>query len=201
MRMKGKLISWNPDKAFGFIAPNGGGEHVFIHKTALLNRKRTPQTNDIITFSMTKDKAGRYCAGDATFSGEKLKKKSANKVSKFSIYLSVLFLTVITSVYFIGQFPQKLLFGYYCMSVITFFVYAFDKSKAQRGAWRTSESTLHLLSLIGGWPGAAIAQQILRHKSQKRAFRNVFWFTVIVNCSALLWLLSSEGKYVIEIMK
>lgn len=201
MRMKGKLITWDPDKAFGFIAPNGSGKHVFIHKTALSNRKRTPQINDIITFSMTKDKKGRHCACDATFSGEKLKKKSANKISKFSLYLSALFLTAIATAYFMGQFPQKLFFGYSCLSIITFFAYAFDKSKAQRGAWRTSESTLHLLSLIGGWPGAAIAQQILRHKSQKRAFRNAFWFTIVINTSALLWLLSSEGKYVIEIMK
>ncbi|MDX2370317.1 MAG: DUF1294 domain-containing protein [Colwellia sp.] len=199
--MKGKLIKWNPDRAFGFIAPNGGGEHVFIHKTALSNRKRTPKINDVITFSITKDNNGRYCASEATFSGEKFKKKSANKVSKFSIYLSVLFLTGITTAYFMGQFPQIILLGYYCISVITIFAYAFDKSKAQRGAWRTSENTLHLFSFLGGWPGAAIAQQLLRHKSQKQAFRNVFWLTVAVNSSALLWLLSSEGNHIIEMFK
>jgi uncharacterized membrane protein YsdA (DUF1294 family)/cold shock CspA family protein len=192
--MKGKIIKWNPDKAFGFIAPNGGGEHVFIHKTALSNRQRTPQMSDIITFSISKDKDGRYCASDATFSGEKLKKKEAKKPSKFSIYLSVLFLTVITTAYFIDKFPQKLLFVYLGISVITFLAYAFDKSKAQRGAWRTQESTLHILSLIGGWPGAAIAQQLLRHKSQKREFRNGFWFTVFVNLGALCWLISPNGK-------
>jgi cold shock CspA family protein len=55
LRYKGKLIKWNVDKAFGFIQPNGGGADVFIHKTALCNRKRTPQVDDIITFSMSKD--------------------------------------------------------------------------------------------------------------------------------------------------
>ena len=60
MRLKGKLIKWNEDKAFGFIAPNGGGDHVFIHKTAFSNRKRTPKINDVITFSISKDKQGRY---------------------------------------------------------------------------------------------------------------------------------------------
>jgi cold shock CspA family protein len=60
MRMKGKLIKWNDDKAFGFIAPNGGGDHVFIHKTALSNRKRIPKINDVITFTISKDKQGRY---------------------------------------------------------------------------------------------------------------------------------------------
>ncbi len=194
MRMKGKIIKWNSDKAFGFIAPNGGGEHVFIHKTALSNRQRTPQMSDVITFSISKDKDGRYCASDATFSGEKLKKKEAQKPSKFSIYLSVLFLAVITTTYLVGDFPQKLLFSYLGLSAITFLAYAFDKSKAQRGEWRTQERTLHIFSLIGGWPGAAIAQQLLRHKSQKREFRNAFWFTVLVNIGALFWLMSPNGK-------
>ncbi len=194
MRMKGKIIKWNSDKAFGFIAPNGGGDHVFIHKTALSNRKRTPQMRDVITFSISKDKDGRYCASDATFSGEKLKKKEAQKPSKFSIYLSVLFLALITTTYLVGDFPQKLLFSYLGLSAITFLAYAFDKSKAQRGEWRTQESTLHIFSLIGGWPGAAIAQQLLRHKSQKREFRNGFWLTVVVNIGALSWLMSPNGK-------
>ena len=41
--------------------------------------------------------------------------------------------------------------------------------------------TLHGLSLIGGWPGALIAQQVLRHKSRKEEFRFVFWLTVVIN--------------------
>ncbi|MDO6487261.1 cold shock domain-containing protein [Colwellia sp. 6_MG-2023] len=79
MRSKGKLIKWNEDKAFGFIAPNGGGEQVFIHKKSLINRHRTPQINDVITFSLSKDRQGRICADQATFSGEKLKIKAAKK--------------------------------------------------------------------------------------------------------------------------
>jgi uncharacterized membrane protein YsdA (DUF1294 family)/cold shock CspA family protein len=193
VRYKGKLIKWDPDKAFGFIVPNGGGANIFIHKTALSNKQRTPQINDIITYSISKDKNNRVCASDATFSGEKLKSKQQKNSSKFSIYLSVLFLSVITATYFIGQFPQKLLLGYFCCSFITCLIYAFDKSKAQRGAWRTQESTLHIFALIGGWPGAALAQQLLRHKSQKREFRKVFWFTVIVNIGGLIWLFSLSG--------
>jgi uncharacterized membrane protein YsdA (DUF1294 family) len=32
-------------------------------------------------------------------------------------------------------------------------IYAKDKRAAEWGKWRTSESTLHTVSLIGGWPG------------------------------------------------
>jgi uncharacterized membrane protein YsdA (DUF1294 family)/cold shock CspA family protein len=200
MRLKGKLIKWNQVKAFGFIAPNGGGDHVFIHKTALSNRNRTPKLNDIITFSISKDKQGRYCADEATFTGEKLKKKQAENVSKFSIYLSVIFLALITTAYFLGHIPQKLIFAYLGTSVITFLAYASDKSKAQKGDWRTPEGTLHMFSLIGGWPGAAIAQQTLRHKSQKREFRIAFWFTVIVNCGALFWFFTPSGQIILQML-
>lgn len=189
MRLKGKLLKWDNEKAFGFIAPNGGGDDVFIHKTAFSNGKRTPQINELITFSIAKDKQGRYCANDATYSGEKLKKKQAKNVNKFSIILSILFLMSLPIAVVTELIPQNIAFSYFVASTVTFITYAFDKSKAKRGAWRTPESTLHLLALIGGWPGAAVAQQTLRHKSQKRAFRITFWLTVIINISALTWLL------------
>lgn len=194
MRLKGKLVKWDAQKAFGFIAPNGGGDHIFIHKTAFSNRQRTPQINDTITFSLSKDKQGRYCADEATYTGEQLKKKQAKNVSKFSIYLSVIFLGLIGIALIKGYIPTNLALGYLGVSTLTFITYAFDKSKAQRGAWRTPESTLHLFALVGGWPGAAIAQQTLRHKSQKKDFRFVFWLTVMANCGALIWLMSPDGK-------
>jgi len=193
MRMKGKLIKWNSDKAFGFIQPNGGGAPIFLHKTGLQNRKRIPQVNDVITFTVEKDNQGRYCAGEATFSGETLNKRQAKKVNFFSIYLAVFFSVLLFIAYLFGYLPQKLCVAYLGLSVFTYFAYWLDKSKAQRGTWRTKESTLHLFSLLGGWPGAAIAQQVLRHKSQKREFRTGFWITVIANCSALGWL-ASAGK-------
>ena len=98
---------------------------------------------------------------------------------------------MITIAYFTGKFSQQLLFGYVCFSLINFLVYAFDKSKSKRGAWRIKESTLHFFSVIGGWPGAAIAQQLLRHKTQKKEFLRIFWITVVINIAALLWLCSA----------
>ena len=74
---------------------------------------------------------------------------------------------------------------YSCASVITFGVYAGDKMAAQNASGRTSEKTLHLLSLAGGWPGALIAQVVLRHKTRKQSFLITYWFTVIINCIAL----------------
>ena len=82
---------------------------------------------------------------------------------------------------------------YITVSLFTFILYAVDKSAAKNNLWRTQESTLHFFSLAGGWPGAVIAQQTLRHKSKKQSFRAVFWVTVILNIGAFIWLHTPEG--------
>lgn len=73
------------------------------------------------------------------------------------------------------------------MSLLTIALYARDKRAAARGAWRTPESTLHLLALLDGWPGALVAQQWFRHKSRKASFQLAFWATVALNLCALWW--------------
>ena len=83
---------------------------------------------------------------------------------------------------------------YLAASLAAFLAYAFDKSAAKGGRWRTSESTLHLLALAGGWPGALLAQQFLRHKSVKASFRSVFWGTVVLNILGFLALCSPLGR-------
>jgi uncharacterized membrane protein YsdA (DUF1294 family) len=75
---------------------------------------------------------------------------------------------------------------YPVMSVLTFALYADDKSRAKRGAWRTSEQTLHLCELAGGWIGGFIAQRKLRHKSIKSSYQIVFW--AIVALHLIFWL-------------
>ena len=82
---------------------------------------------------------------------------------------------------------------YFIISVVTYIVYSIDKSAAERHHWRIKENTLHLLSLVGGWPGALIAQRTLRHKTQKTSFQIVYWATVGFNLAGLFWvMLNSE---------
>jgi len=83
---------------------------------------------------------------------------------------------------------------YLALSIMTFVAYAIDKSAARKGRWRTSESALHYLALAGGWPGALLGQQILRHKNRKRSFLFIFSITVLLNCAALTWLHMPEGR-------
>ena len=74
---------------------------------------------------------------------------------------------------------------YLSASVAVFLLYGWDKAASMSGQWRTRESTLHILSLLGGWPGALLAQRVFRHKSRKHSFKAVFWLTVLANCVGL----------------
>ena len=80
--------------------------------------------------------------------------------------------------------------AYGVLSAVAFAMYGLDKAAARRGSWRTPESTLHLVSIVGGWPGALLAQRVFRHKTKKQSFRAIFWCTVVVNCAALAWLIA-----------
>jgi len=93
-----------------------------------------------------------------------------------------------------NRLPTPVIALYAGASLIAFVVYALDKAAARAGRWRTQESTLHLLALIGGWPGALLAQRQFRHKTAKTSFLVVFWATVLLNCGALGWLLTANGS-------
>ena len=74
--------------------------------------------------------------------------------------------------------PPAVALAYLLVSSTCFAAYALDKSAARAGARRTPERTLLLLGLAGGWPGAVLAQQWLRHKTRKQPFQSLFWLTV-----------------------
>nr|WP_321238225.1 DUF1294 domain-containing protein [uncultured Tolumonas sp.] len=78
---------------------------------------------------------------------------------------------------------------YFMISVVTYIIYSIDKSAAKQNGWRIKENTLHMLSLVGGWPGALIAQRTLRHKTQKTSFQIIYWATVGFNLAGLFWVI------------
>lgn len=60
------------------------------------------------------------------------------------------------------------------ISVITYFAFAADKSRARRGLNRISDIHLLLLVLFGGGIGALVAQQRLDHMRTEQPFANQF---------------------------
>ncbi len=72
------------------------------------------------------------------------------------------------------------------MSLLAFVLYRHDKRQAGNGGQRTPENVLHTLELLGGWPGALLAQQLFRHKTRKVSFQIAFWLIVLVHQA--LWI-------------
>ncbi len=84
---------------------------------------------------------------------------------------------------------------YLIASVVSYYFYRDDKRRAQCNEWRIPEANLQFWSLLGGWPGAFIAQQQFRHKTKKISFQMVFWLIVISH--QLLWFdwVVMDGKW------
>jgi uncharacterized membrane protein YsdA (DUF1294 family) len=97
------------------------------------------------------------------------------------------FAAIYAAASFAWRVPAYVGLAYLAVSVLCFAAYALDKSAARKRAQRTPERTLLLLGLAGGWPGAVLAQQWLRHKSVKGSFRAKFWATVCLNSAAFVY--------------
>jgi uncharacterized membrane protein YsdA (DUF1294 family)/cold shock CspA family protein len=194
MRTTGKITSWKGNKGYGFITPSTGAKQVFVHISSFRDRKAPPRVNQLVEFSLSTDKQGRPCAVSVTRAGEELPGDIKRNDSVLMILVAVIFLVIVALVTFMTAMPVYVLFVYLVASILTFIVYAVDKSSAQRGTWRTPESILHGMALIGGWPGAMIAQQTLRHKSAKAEFRFVFWLSVVLNVGVFIWLFTASGS-------
>jgi uncharacterized membrane protein YsdA (DUF1294 family)/cold shock CspA family protein len=198
VRTKGKITSWNDEKGFGFITPFECGKRVFVHVKAFSNRNRRPGIDQVVTYELTTDKQGRPCAVKATLAGDRLPQNMQKTYGPLPVILAALFLIIVGMAVLASRIPSVILGIYMVFSLFTFVAYAVDKSAAEKGAWRTRESTLHLLSFLGGWPGALVAQQQLRHKSRKASFRAVFWMTVSLNSGAFFLLTTSTGAAALQ---
>lgn len=200
MRRNGKIGSWNDDKGYGFILSSNGDPPVFIHINAFRHRNRRPATDDVVTYILSRDKRGRPRASSAYLGGDERARPYVRVGSLAAIVSSIGFLLVVAGSVLATGLPVWVLVVYLLLSVMTFAAYAADKSAAQRRLWRTSEVSLHWLALLGGWPGAMVAQQMLRHKTSKQAFRTVYWGTVILNCAVFAGVHTSDGHQWLELL-
>lgn len=70
------------------------------------------------------------------------------------------------------------------INAVTILLYGYDKRQAIGGGGRVPEVVLHLVALVGGSPGALIAQILFRHKTRKFKFRLVFVGIIVLQCFA-----------------
>lgn len=183
--MRGRLTTWNDNRGFGFISPDGGGERVFVHISGFERGIDRPTPGLVVNYRVAHASDGRARAVGVT--GPRVVRRSRSKSSALLPTL-VVFATAALLVWLVLNWDLNgwILVAYAAVSWVTFFVYYFDKRAARTGGWRISENTLLLLGLIGGWPGAILAQQSLRHKNAKPSFQGAFWVTVLVNIGGLV---------------
>lgn len=196
MKFKGKLVQWDDTKGFGFIRPIGQQTQVFVHIKSFTNQQRRPQINQTLTFTLAKDKQGRESANQVSIFGDKAPKANSKRANsgKLRGFLILCLVVILSGAVYQQRLPTLFPLIYLLMSGITVIAYAMDKSAARQGKWRTKESTLQIMSLCGGWPGALLAQNGLRHKSQKVSFRITLWCIIAFNIAGLIWFISPSGQ-------
>ncbi|MDM8564372.1 cold shock and DUF1294 domain-containing protein [Candidatus Halobeggiatoa sp. HSG11] len=178
----GKLITWKDEKGFGFIRPDlQDHEEIFVHITAIQKASRRPVAGDKIKYQIESDSRGRKRACNATLIEAGVEIDKNKLVTKILVVLPFLFAGYIL---WKEQNPIPLIV-YLVMSPATYLLYVTDKISAIKKQWRIMENTLHLLELLGGWPGALLAQKHIHHKNRKLSYQIVFWTIVIIHI--MLW--------------
>lgn len=154
---------------------------MFLHVRDFAEKRKTPEVGDKVRFIMGSDAYGRPCAVDAVHLGN----GGQITIGQLLVLGALLVLPILAGIRLdrllmdwipVGMFPAYAA----TISLITSGYYAQDKSQARKKAWRVSENFLHLLELIGGWPGAFLAQRWFRHKVSKGPFQFKFWAIVLL---------------------
>jgi uncharacterized membrane protein YsdA (DUF1294 family)/cold shock CspA family protein len=199
VRFEGVIKSWNDERGFGFIEPRLGGQEIFVHIKAFSRGVVRPQIGERVSFEVEIGPQGKKRARNVeAIKPARLRSSAArNSPAQWgtaSLFVIPVFLVVYFAASLLWRPPLWFALIYLVASAVTFAIYAVDKWSAKRGTWRTSEGTLHTLAVVGGWPGALLAQQFLRHKSVKAEFRSMFWGTVATNVVAFIILCSPIGR-------
>jgi uncharacterized membrane protein YsdA (DUF1294 family)/cold shock CspA family protein len=169
--LTGKLVEWNEEKHYGFL--QAGRLRIFLHIRDFAERHKRPAVGDKITFIVGQDAQGRTCAKQAVHvnDGGRL------TVASLLVLAGLLVLPILALRHWRVDWRWAGGIGL-TMTLLAYVAYATDKRSAREKEWRRSELDLHLLELLGGWPGAFLAQRRLRHKCSKGTFQ--FWFWLIV---------------------
>lgn len=208
-KQQGVVKKWQDDKGFGFIETETGAA-VFFHVSEFKAQRR-PTIGEQVVFTVGQDSQGRLQAKQVQELGF-VQQKMAQKNSqirqrnakrshqaefeagqKKRLILGLGFYAILALLAVMQKISWLVVGWYFVLGLITYGMYAKDKAAAQSNAWRTPESTLHLLSILGGWVGAMVAQTHLRHKSQKPEFRMTYYLTVVINLAVLLFIMAGGG--------
>lgn len=198
-RRHGVLATWNDERGFGFVTLDDG-ERIFAHISAFPPRDARPSPGERISFAVEHTSDDKVRARSIRYlspSGRPMRTRKG-RTGTMSYVVLVTFAIAIAVVTVIGALPPWVALLYLTLSIASYVTYAIDKKAAQTRQWRVSESALLGLGLLGGWPGSIVAQQRLRHKTQKASFRQAFWGAVVLNVLVLAIMTTPLGARVLE---
>ena len=182
MQQTGKLVQWDTAKGYGFITPDAGGPKLFVHIKAFGPRAAPPVVGELVSFDIGADAQGKARALNVcSTAAAKPSPAEPQHYRNSQLWLVPVFAALYLFVQVRWPLPPFVWGTYMAMSLATFIVYFGDKRAARLGRDRVSEATMHGLALACGWPGALLAQQLLRHKSVKPRFQRLFWLSVLAN--------------------
>lgn len=202
MRDQGRLVEWHDEKGYGFIQPNDTNKaRVFLHIKEFSRPGPRPIVGCALDYQVALDGQGRYRATQVVYlKAFQTQKNVVNNVKVFKtkdiqvkspmVIVIVIYIVVLGVLAAIGRLPALLPIFLILMNVVCYWFYSQDKEAAQLGNRRVPEQTLHVFSFLGGWPAAWLAQQRLRHKTQKASFLRIYRLTIIFHVLLLLWLIS-----------
>nr|WP_315242237.1 DUF1294 domain-containing protein [uncultured Albidiferax sp.] len=198
MKKKGKIHHWNTSRGMGFIrSPQTGYDVLFRikdYRGSALPREGETVWFDEVTSVHTKP----HAIGVSTVSGNAdvhstRPRHYIGRKSNARPYVMLLFLWVVLGIWGVWSYRLSiwLVAAVLGLNLLTVLAYATGpQSTRHRRWWTPAEPVLHLLSLLGGWPGAGLAQAILRYRSRTPLFATLYWCTVVVHLALLLgWLL------------
>lgn len=202
MRDQGRLVEWFDDKGYGFIQPNDSNKgRVFLHIKDFARQGPRPIVGCALDYQVILDEKGRYKAQKVVYlkaaQTVKSKKSSSssnvvkmNKKMQPMQILCIAYILLLALLTLTGLLAGLYLLFISLMNAATYWFYMQDKEAAQLNKQRIPENSLHILAFLGGWPAAWLAQQRLRHKTQKQPFRTIYFCTIAFNILLILWLVS-----------
>jgi uncharacterized membrane protein YsdA (DUF1294 family) len=72
-------------------------------------------------------------------------------------------------------------------SIVTFFLYGYDKNQARSGGIRVPEAILHSMALFGGFLGGWLGMFVFHHKTRKPIFKIVLGISTILHALLIYW--------------
>lgn len=194
MQWRGKIVSWQDDRGFGFVEPDGGGQQVFLHISALPRGARRPLSGDRIAFTLGKGRDGKPAVNTARLLNAPVNGSHSPTPSYFDshairVWAAALLIALVFATISLAKAPIWLLALYAIMGLLAFGLYALDKAAAQTGNWRIAEARLHGIDAACGIIGGLLAQQVLRHKTAKPQFSMVTGGIALLHGLVLIGLL------------